>query len=82
MAELAWAVRVVEENYDAILSECAGGFDRSLLLEWVEEHGTGYFLRDADSPLDCLLMDEENFLLLYHFENGNESAMFRTVVKN
>lgn len=82
MAELAWAAEVVENNYGAILSECAGAFDRALLLEWVEEHGGGYFLRDHDSPLDCLLFETDKFLLLYHFESGNEGAMFRTVVKN
>lgn len=82
MPELAWAAETVEANYDAILSECGGSFDRAHLLAWVEEYGVGYFLRDHSSPLDCLLFEKDKFHLLYSFERGNEGAMFRVVVKN
>lgn len=82
MTHLAWAAEVIEENYNAILSECAGAFDRELLLEWVDKHGFGYFLRDHDSPLDCMLFEDVNFRILYHFERGDEGAMFRLVVQN
>lgn len=82
MAELAWAVEIAKENYQAILSEAGSSFDRDFLESWVAENGEGFFLRDSTSPLDCYLFDRQKFLQLYSFERGDAGAMFRQVSKN
>lgn len=82
MADLAWATPIVDDNYQAILSEAGGVFDRQFLEAWVSKNGTGYFLRDASSPLDCCLVSVESFVKLYDFRYPNDkAALFREVVK-
>lgn len=81
MPSLAWAAEVVEDNYQAILSEAGRAFDKDHLLAWVREYEKGYFLRDETSSLDCILITPDKFLQLYQFERGDEGAMFRVVVK-
>ena len=76
---IACAAEIIEVNYDAILSEAAGSFDRAFLLAWVVENKEGFFLRDETSPLDCLLIPFDQFFTLYHFERGDVGAMFRRV---
>lgn len=80
-ANQAWAAAIVEENYQAILSEAGKAFDRDFLLKWVAEHKEGFFLRDEASELDCTLFIPKNFSQLYSFDRGDENAMFRIVSK-
>ncbi len=79
--DLAWATPIVEENYQAILSEAGGLFDRDFIERWVAENGEGFFLRDKSSSLDCNLFTKENFNQLYLFKDHSEVAVFRLVEK-
>lgn len=81
MADLAWATAVVNENYQAILSEAGISIDRAFIENWVAENGEGYFIRDTSSPLDCCLCTIDSFNKLYVFEKGDEAAMFRRISK-
>lgn len=82
MADLAWATSVVDVNYQAIISEAAGSFDRAFLESWVSENGEGYFIRDTSSPLDCCLFAAREFSQLYNFRYPNDTAaLFREVEK-
>lgn len=78
----ASATEISEENYCAILSEAGGSFDRAFLLRWVAENKEGYFVRDPESPMDCILFTPENFFTLYHFQRGDIGVMFRAVETN
>lgn len=82
MANLVWAAKVVEKNYQAILSEGGAALGRDLLLAWVREYGEGYLILNtaAAAPLDCYLLQSEKFHGLYEFERGDEDAMFRIII--
>ena len=79
MAGVAYACRIIEENFDAIASENPK-FDRKELLDWLETYESGYFLREEGSPFDCKYITDETFLVMYRFEAADEAAMFRKVV--
>lgn len=80
MADLAWASAIVEENYQAIISESGGSLDAKFIVAWVKKNGSGFFLRDTSSPLDCNLFPTEEFNKLYMFKN-NDEGMFRLVIQ-
>lgn len=77
----AYACRLTAENIPAIASEHPK-FSRKELADWVDKHGSGYFVRDEDRPaFDCRYMMEETLTQIYDFERGNESALFRRLVR-
>lgn len=77
---VAVACRISEENFGAIASE-KPDFDLEKTKEWLEQNGQGYFLRDPESPLDCGYFVDEVFFQLYIFESGDQSALFRHVLR-
>ncbi len=77
---VAWAVVVMEENFDVILSEAGRKFNREHIENWLYEHGEGYFLRDELSALDCSLFVPLVFEELYTFRYPLDTAMFKEVI--
>lgn len=77
---VAYAVVMSEENMLVIASEHPK-FDKAEFRKWLADHGEGYFLRDESSPLDCQYFEPTVFAQMYLFESGDESALFRRVVK-
>lgn len=78
----AYAVAITEANLrNAIRSEAGRNYDLDWSLHWLEEHGSGWFLRDEGSPLDCQFFMPEVFAELYGFISDDETATFRRVIK-
>ena len=80
---IAYAVEVLEENLDAIVSEAGRKFDRAYLRWWCETYGMrGYFIRDEGSSMDCELFLPETFFAKYEFKYPSDtSSLFRPVLK-
>ena len=76
----AYACRIARENLPAIASE-KPDFDLAETLAWLDEHETGYFLRDASSPFDCAYLDSVVFLEMYVFDVKDDDELFRRVWK-
>ena len=87
MPDQAYAVVVIPENRQAIMSEAGGKFSKEELALWMEKNGPGgFFLReqrtDPDAPkhpYDCMLFTSDQFHQLYMFEKGDADALFRPV---
>lgn len=63
----------------AIASE-RPGFDVQEFEAFIEEHGTGYFLRDPSSQFDCHYFDDVVFFEFYMFESkSDKDQLFRHV---
>lgn len=78
----AYAIAVTEENIRGVIfSEAGPGFDLELALQWLEDHESGWFLRDPGSPFDCEFFMPEVFAEMYGFLNDDKSALIRTVVQ-
>lgn len=79
----AFAFLVTKKNASAILSEAGRKFNKDFLERWIAQEGEGgYFVRDEDSrKLDCNLFSEREFHTLYMFTNGDESALYREVIR-
>lgn len=75
---VAYAVRIAEENMQAIVSEHPR-FDKEEFLECLEGYEVGYFLRDPSSVFDCKYFDKDVFLQMYTFEKRDNNELFRTV---
>lgn len=74
MPDQAVSVEIIKNNYQAIVSEAGSAFNDAdkigvgamgFLKDWVEKNGSGYFIRDVTSPMDCLLLVPEDFHRLY-----------------
>lgn len=76
----AYAVRITERNFQAIASE-KPNFNKEETLQWLEDNGHGYFLRDANSQFDCQYFVDEIFSQLYTFADVDTNAVFRRVHK-
>lgn len=77
----SYACRISRENMGAIASENPK-FDREEALNWLDEHGSGYFLRDESSPFDCAYMEDTVFHQIYAFEGQRDkNEIFRRVLK-
>jgi hypothetical protein len=74
----AFAVRITEENFQAIASE-KPNFNLEETLQWLEDHGQGYFLRHPGTSFDCEYFVDEVFTQLYAFAAADTSAIFRRV---
>lgn len=77
---IAYACLISEENMCAIRSENPK-FDLEHTRAWLVEHGSGYFLRDPTSSLDCHYFETTVFAELYQFERGDVTELFRPVHK-
>lgn len=77
---VAYAIRIEEKNFKAIASENPK-FNMEATLEWLEQHGQGFFLRDPESTFDCGYFVDEIFSQMYLFESADTSTMFRRVLK-
>lgn len=74
-----YAVRLNEENYQAVASE-KPGFDLEATRIWVEDHGGGFFIRDEESTaFDCEYMVDLVFHQIYEFESFNENEIFHKI---
>lgn len=77
----AYACRVTPENMGAIASEFGKRkWDLQEAMQWLEEHGDGWFLRDDSSPLDCHFFEPTVFFEMYAFD-GDSNSLFRRVIK-
>jgi hypothetical protein len=76
---VAYACRIVRENFHAIASE-KPDFDIDELYEWLDEHKTGYFLRDISSPFDCKYVPDDLFFQIYIFERADTGELFRRIL--
>lgn len=77
----AYACRISEENFGAIASE-KPDFDREQAIQWLEQNGQGYFLRDPDNPnLDCGYFVDEVFYQVYTFDEADTEELFRRVLR-
>jgi hypothetical protein len=77
---VAYACRITKENFGAIASE-KPDFDEEYTLRWLDDHGTGYFLRDPSSALDCQYFDDDVFFEIYIFQSKDEGELFRRCIK-
>jgi len=78
----AYVVAITEENIKGVIRSEAGlDFDLDYALDWLEEHGEGWFLRDEESPLDCQFFEPEVFKEFYIFSSMNDNSLFRQVIK-
>lgn len=77
----AYVIAVTEENLGAIASEAGKGFDLERAQLWLLEHGSGYFLRDETSALDCQFFEEEVLCEIYMFEHPDDGTLFQRVLK-
>lgn len=79
--ESLYAVRLNEDNYQAIASE-KPGFDLEETRQWVEEHGGGFFVRDEGSrAFDCQYMVDLVFYEIYAFDGFDETDMFHKLIR-
>lgn len=76
----AYACRISEENLQVIASENPK-FDMEEIVDWLNAHESGYFLRDEGSPFDCQYLADVVFNEIYAFERGGESELFRRVTR-
>lgn len=76
----AYACRISAENAQVIASENPH-FDLEKFQEWLNTHESGYFLRDEDSVFDCKYLADDVFALMYAFDRGGESELFRRVTR-
>ncbi len=72
MGSPACAIRIKEENFNAILSEAGRKFNREFLENWHYEHGEGFFLREANSALDCSLFTPLAFEEMYELKQPDD----------
>ena len=80
MSKYAYACQITKENFGAIASENPK-FNMQELLDWLEVHESGFFLRDEDSVFDCQYFIDETFFELYRIEPGEPDSMFRIVTR-
>lgn len=76
----AYVCRISEENLNVIASENPN-FDMEEIVDWLNEHGEGYFLRDESSVFDCKYLAEAVFEQMYRFEHKDVDSLFRQVKK-
>lgn len=77
----AYACRITVENMGAIASELPG-FDREAVLAWLQEHDSGYFVRDENNKaFDCRFMSDIVFAQIYAFEETDRGEIFRRIVR-
>lgn len=78
---LAFACRLIEENYGAIASE-KPGFDLEETRQWVKKHGDGFFIRDEEKKqLDCCYLTDAEFHQTYLFDNFQATAIFHRLLR-
>lgn len=78
----AYAVEITKENIQGVIrSEAGKEFDLITALQWLDEHGEGWFLRDEESVLDCQFFMPEVFAEMYAFAANDRSSLLRHVVK-
>jgi hypothetical protein len=77
---VAYACRIARENFSAIASENPN-FNLEEIIEWLAQHGSGYFLRDESSVFDCRYFEDTVFFEFYIFETSDHEELFRRVVK-
>lgn len=76
---VAYAVPITLENMGAIASE-KPDFNREEFLSWIEDHGTGFFVRDPGTVFDCEYFDPKVFLEIYIFEKRSDAnELFRQI---
>jgi hypothetical protein len=82
--KVAYAARLVEENFGAIASE-KPGFDIIEARDFLATHGgVGFFIRDEEmKAYDCRFMSEKTFYEIYDFEVTvfNENTIFHRLVR-
>lgn len=77
----AYAVRLNEDNYQAIASE-KPDFDLDETRAWVERNGGGFFVRDATSKqYDCTYLTDGAFHQVYAFETFNSKDVFHKLMR-
>jgi len=78
----AYAIAITEENLRGVIHSEAGlKFNLEMALQWLEEHGEGWFVRDPGSPFDCEFFMPEIFEELYMFLAPDRHALIRPVVQ-
>lgn len=78
--DAAYAIYITEENLRGVIrSEAGSNYDLELSLQWLAEHGEGWFLRDETSPLDCQFFVPEVFFETYNFVSNDEALLIRHV---
>lgn len=80
----AYAIAITEDNLrGVILSEAGRNFDLKAALQWFDEYGEGWFLRDPESGFDCAFFMPDVFEEIYMFVSGNndKSSLIRTVIR-
>lgn len=78
----AYAIAITEENIKGVIRSEAGlDFDVEGAFNWLKEHGSGWFLRDDESPFDCQFFDSEVFEEIYKFNSIDDHSLFRKVYR-
>lgn len=78
----AYAVAITEDNiYGIIRSEAGSDFNLAVALDWLTEHGEGWFLRDPSTVLDCSFFATEIFLEMYKFTSNDQQSLLRAVIQ-
>lgn len=79
----AYAVAITEDNLHGVIrSEAGPDFNLEFALNWLMDHGEGWFLRDEESTFDCQFFEPEIFEEMYRFVSPlDETSLFRQVIK-
>lgn len=76
------AIAITEENIRGVIhSEAGAKFNREAALEWLNNHGEGWFLIDPDSPFNGEFFMREVFDEMYAFRSDNTSDLINEVVR-
>lgn len=73
---VAYACRITEQNFGVIASE-KPDFNMKEIVEWIEQHETGFFIRDPASIFDCKYMHDDVFFEFYKFADTDKDRLFR-----
>jgi hypothetical protein len=77
----AYVVKITEDNLRGVIrSEAGPNYDLDAALDWFNEHGEGWFLRDEETVLDCQFFVPDILTKFYKFTNVDDHSLFRRVI--
>jgi len=77
---IAYACLISSENFGAIRSENPN-FNLEETKAWLEQHGSGFFLRDERSAFDCHYLIDEVFYQFYAFDAFDPNDIFHRLTR-
>jgi len=82
MEARGYAIPITEENLrGVILSEAGPTYNLNRALDWFNEYGEGWFVREEGASLDCQFFMPEVFEEMYRFVSGDRGDLIRRVIR-